>query len=113
MLALQLLGPHLGVTSALVVSSLTLVSWNHPYAILIFTAEAAVVALLTSRRVEFVMADAIYWCVIGIARRSGPGALAPPGNDGLLGHARECCGSLTELGNPFASTGTPGILVFS
>jgi signal transduction histidine kinase/DNA-binding response OmpR family regulator len=66
MLALQLLGPRLGVASALVVGSVTLMLWNHPYAIVIFTAEAVVVALLTRRRVSFVKADAIYWCAIGI-----------------------------------------------
>ena len=66
MLALQLLGPRLGVASALMVGSVTLVLWNHPYAIVIFTAEAVVVALLTRRRVGFVKADAIYWCVFGM-----------------------------------------------
>jgi hypothetical protein len=54
------------VASALMVGSVTLVLWNHPYAIVIFTAEAVAVALLTRRRVGFVKADAIYWCVIGM-----------------------------------------------
>ena len=67
MLALQLLGGRLGVASAVVASSLTYALWNHPYAIVIFTAEAIVVGLLTARRrIDFVNADAIYWCFIGM-----------------------------------------------
>ena len=66
MLALQFLGARLGVASALMASSLTLAFWNHPYAIVTFTAEAVVVALLIRKRVGFVKADAIFWCAIGM-----------------------------------------------
>ena len=67
LLALQLLGARLGVASALVVSSVTLATWNHPYAMVVFTAEAIVVALFQGRKqVSFVVADAIYWCVVGM-----------------------------------------------
>ena len=67
MLALQLLGVRWGVLAAVLVSSITYVLWNHPYAMVIFTAEAIVVALITTRRrVGFVNADVIYWCAIGM-----------------------------------------------
>ncbi len=67
MLALQVLGARLGVLSAVLVSSSTYLLWNHPYAIVIFTAEALVVAWLTTRkRVNLVNADVIYWCAIGM-----------------------------------------------
>ena len=67
MLALQLLGGRLGVVSAVAASSFTYVLWNHPYAIVIFAAEAVVVAwLISRRRVSFVNADAIYWCAVGM-----------------------------------------------
>ena len=67
MLALQLLGARLGVLSAVVASSYTYFSWNHPYAVVIFTVEAIVVALLTSRkRFGLVNADAVYWCLLGM-----------------------------------------------
>ena len=67
MLALQMLGARLGVASAIAASSITYVLWNHPYAIVIFAAEAIVVAFLTSRRrIGLVNADAIYWCVLGM-----------------------------------------------
>jgi len=67
MLALQLLGARLGVLSAIMVSSSTYFMWNHPYAVVIFTAEAILVALLTSRRrFGLVNAAAVYWCVLGM-----------------------------------------------
>jgi len=67
MLALQLLGIRLGLLSTVLVSSITFVQWNHPYAIIIFTAEMVVVGLLTTRkRVDFVVADVIYWCIFGM-----------------------------------------------
>ena len=66
-LVLQMLGARLGVASAIVASSLTYLLWNHPYAIVIFTTEAIVVAwLISRRRVGFVNADAIYWCCVGM-----------------------------------------------
>lgn len=67
LLAVQVLGVRLGVLSAALSASYTYVLWNHPYAILIFTIEAAVVAYLsTKRRIDFVMADAIFWFVVGM-----------------------------------------------
>ena len=67
MLVLQLLGARLGVLSAIVVSSSTYFMWNHPYAVVIFTAEAIVVALLIShKRFGLVNAAAVYWCVLGM-----------------------------------------------
>ena len=67
MLALQLLGARAGIASALLASSVTLLLWNHPYAIVVLTAEATAVALLRGdKRFSFVVADALYWCVIGM-----------------------------------------------
>ncbi|MBF0529607.1 MAG: PAS domain S-box protein, partial [Deltaproteobacteria bacterium] len=67
LLVMQMLGTGPGVVSAFLVSTITYVLWNHPYAIIIMTTEALIVALLTTRRrFSLVMADVIYWCVIGI-----------------------------------------------
>ena len=67
MLALQLFGFRWGVINALIISSMTYLLWNHPYAIVIMTAEVAVVHILRERRgIGLVLADAIYWVFIGI-----------------------------------------------
>ncbi|MCM0080513.1 ATP-binding protein [Geomonas sp. Red32] len=67
MLALQMLGGRSGVIAAFVAGSYTYVLWNHPYAAVILVLEAAAVAFLTSgRRLHFVIADGLFWSVIGI-----------------------------------------------
>ncbi|RFO97658.1 hypothetical protein DIC66_07310 [Rhodoferax lacus] len=67
MLALQLLGLRLGVLAAALIGSYTLVLWNHPYATLIVTGEALFVGLLYQRRqVGLVLADALYWVLVGM-----------------------------------------------
>lgn len=67
MLALQLLGLRTGVLAAALISSYTLVLWNHPYATLIVTGEAAFVGFLYQRRqVGMVLADVLYWVLIGV-----------------------------------------------
>lgn len=67
LLALQFFGLSRGVLAAALVSSYTYVLWNHPYAIVIMTAEVAVVGLLTSRwRVGLVFADVLYWLCLGM-----------------------------------------------
>ena len=67
MLALQFLGAGRGVLAAALISSYTCVLWNHPYAIIIMTAEVAAVAWLTTRRkVGMVLADTLFWLIIGM-----------------------------------------------
>ena len=67
MLALQLFGLGRGIAAAAMIASLTYFLWNHPYAIIIMTAEVAVVGLLMERRkMGMVLADTLYWLVIGM-----------------------------------------------
>lgn len=67
MLALQFLGLGRGIAAALFISAYTYVLWNHPYAIFIMTAEVAVAGwLFTRRRVGLVLADTLYWLLIGM-----------------------------------------------
>lgn len=67
MLAVQLLGWRLGVLAAALIGSYTVVLWNHPYAVLIVTAEAAFVGLLYRRyQLSLVLADALYWVLLGL-----------------------------------------------
>ena len=65
MLALQLFGLRYGLLAGLIVSSSTWPLWNHPYAIIIFTSEMLAVALLSRRRMGFVLADAVFWLCLG------------------------------------------------
>ena len=67
MLALQFFGLARGIVAAAIISSYTYFAWNHPYAVMTMTAEAAVVGWLISRRkMNLVIADALYWLFIGI-----------------------------------------------
>ena len=67
MLALQFFGFGRGVLAAAVIASYTYFAWNHPVALITMTAEAAVVAwLLKHRKLNLVLADALYWLLIGI-----------------------------------------------
>ena len=67
MLALQFFGLRMGILAAAIISSYTYLTWNHPYAIITFTAEVAIVGLLIRwRKISLLMADAIYWLFIGI-----------------------------------------------
>ena len=67
MLALQFFGAGLGIVAAAIIAGYTYVLWNHPYAIIIMTAEVAVVSwLMTRRKMGMVLADALYWLIIGI-----------------------------------------------
>lgn len=67
MLALQVFGLRAGTLAAALIASYTFVLWNHPYAAIIMTAEVAVVGyLMTQRRLGMVLADAIYWLILGI-----------------------------------------------
>jgi len=67
MLALQFLGLGRGILAAAIIACYTFVLWNHPYAIIIMTAEVAVVGwMMRRRKMGMVLADALYWLVIGI-----------------------------------------------
>jgi diguanylate cyclase (GGDEF)-like protein/PAS domain S-box-containing protein len=62
-----ILGPFAALISALVAHSYTVVLWGHPYALIIFTFEALVVALLLRRGVpNLFIADLLYWLFIGM-----------------------------------------------
>ena len=65
-LAAMLLGTIPAVVVALLGSVYTLMLWGHPYAMVIFTAEALIVALLFRHKgLNPVIADAVFWVVVG------------------------------------------------
>lgn len=67
MLALQFLGLGRGILAAAIIAGYTYFIWNHPYAIVIMTVEAAVVGGLMLRRgFGMVLADTLFWLVIGM-----------------------------------------------
>ena len=67
MLALQCFGFAPGILAAAIISGYTYILWGHPYVIIIMTAEAAVVGWLMSRcKMKMVLADMLYWLIIGI-----------------------------------------------
>ena len=67
MLALQLYGLGRGTLAAALIAGYTYFIWNHPYAIIIMSTEVAVVGWLTGRRkVGLVVADALYWFLLGL-----------------------------------------------
>ncbi len=67
MLALQFLGFRRGILAAAIIASYTYFLWNHPYALVILTAEVAAVGWLMNRRkIGMVLADTLYWLIIGI-----------------------------------------------
>ena len=66
MLAARLLGVGPTLIVSLLASSQTLVTWNHPYAIIVFASEALVVSLLYRHRgLDTLLADALFWLLIG------------------------------------------------
>jgi len=67
MLALQFFGIGGGILSAAIIAGYTWFIWNHPYAIIIMTAEVAIVGWLMGRRkVGMVVADTLFWLFIGM-----------------------------------------------
>ena len=67
MLALQLFGSGRGILAAAIIACYTYFIWNHPYIIIISTAEVAAVSwLMTRRKIGMVLADMFYWLIIGI-----------------------------------------------
>ena len=62
MAALCRFGAVAGITAALIASTVTWFHWHHPWAIIIFTAEAALVAYLKDRRrFNLLNADILFW----------------------------------------------------
>ncbi|AFG36315.1 ATP-binding protein [Spirochaeta africana] len=69
MLALLVLGPGWGIAVAAVASLATYSLWQHPYAIVVFTAEAVFVGLLLRRRAAWLFTlDILYWVSLGAAQ---------------------------------------------
>lgn len=67
MLALQIFGWGPGIAAAALISSFTYFHWNHPWAMVTMTAEAAAVGWLIQRpRIHLVTADALAWLLVGI-----------------------------------------------
>ena len=67
MLALQYFGLGWGTLAAALIASYTYVLWNHPYAIIILSAEALCVGvLMTRRRLGMVLADILFWLFVGM-----------------------------------------------
>jgi len=67
MLALQFFGFGRGVAAAALIAGYTYLLWNHPYAVIIMTAEVAVVGWLMNRRkLGMVLSDTLYWLIIGM-----------------------------------------------
>jgi signal transduction histidine kinase/ActR/RegA family two-component response regulator len=67
MMIIQWYGAGWGIFAALVASSYTVVLYHHPWAMVTFTAEAAVVALVRQRfRTDLVVADTLFWFVAGM-----------------------------------------------
>jgi PAS domain S-box-containing protein len=67
MLALQFFGLIRGVAAAALIAVVTYFLWRHPYAIIILTAEVAIVGWLTrNSKIGLVLADALYWLVVGM-----------------------------------------------
>jgi len=67
MLALQLCGVWRGTLAAALIAGMTFVLWNHPYAIVIMSAEVLLVGLLMRRYpMGMLAADALYWLLLGM-----------------------------------------------
>ncbi|BBP42492.1 diguanylate cyclase domain-containing protein [Thiosulfativibrio zosterae] len=67
MLVLQFMGFTRALLAAAIISSYTYILWNHPYAIIIMTAELLVVGYLYQhRKMGLVIADLLYWLLLGL-----------------------------------------------
>jgi PAS domain S-box-containing protein len=67
MLVLQFFGLGRGIVAGAIIAGSTYFFWNHPNAIIVLAAEIAVVGWLMSRRkIGMVLADTLYWLIIGM-----------------------------------------------
>lgn len=65
-IAIVLLGIRWGLAVAIVSASYTVILWNHPYAVIIFTMEALWLAVAIRKgKSNLVLIDALYWLSIG------------------------------------------------
>lgn len=65
LIAVRLFGLAGGCVVALMGSCFTVYAWGHPYALVVFTAEAAAVYALSRRISNIAMADALFWIFAG------------------------------------------------
>ena len=63
-LAVRIFGFY-GIIPAFIASLYTYVLWNHPYAIIIFTAEAVFIAAFRKKTGNLVISDLLYWLFCG------------------------------------------------
>ncbi len=68
LVAARLYGPYWGAVVAAGLSSHLYLLWGHPYAPIIFAAEAIVVGLLSARlgQINLLLIDGLYWTVLGL-----------------------------------------------
>jgi two-component system, cell cycle sensor histidine kinase and response regulator CckA len=67
MLALQFFGVFRGILAATIIAGYTYYLWNHPYAIIIMTAEVGIVGWwLKHKDRGFVLVDALFWLILGM-----------------------------------------------
>ena len=67
MFALLRYGPASGLLAALIAASCTWLQWHHPWAIVIFSAEALVAGVLLYRhRIELITAVVLFWFSVGL-----------------------------------------------
>ncbi|MGE4317254.1 MAG: hypothetical protein AB7E96_00005, partial [Deferribacterales bacterium] len=66
MLAVKYIGRY-AILPAFIASLYTYVLWNHPYAIIIFTAETAFVSIFRKKTGDIIVIDLIYWVTCGFA----------------------------------------------
>ena len=65
--AIRILGLRWGVCVAVAAASYTFILWNHPYAIIIFAAEAAWIGLALKRgKNNILLIDSVFWLVLGM-----------------------------------------------
>ena len=66
-LALQYFGKTRGMAAGVVIAGVTYFNWGHPYAVIIMALEVALVAAVVWRyKVSLVLADALYWLLVGM-----------------------------------------------
>ena len=67
MIAVAIMGIWWGVGVSIIASSYTYQLWNHPYAIIIFTAEILWIGLALRRgKKNILLIDSLYWLILGI-----------------------------------------------
>ncbi len=67
MLVLQFFGRGRGIAAAAIIAGYTYILWNHPYNIITMTVEVVIVGWLMERRkIGMVLADTLYWLIIGM-----------------------------------------------